>query len=265
LQNEPDLVYRNRGTYFTEESGTQNLEGPANGLADGCAWEDYDGDGDLDVAILSGSPPRAYSVLEHDRLYRNDTSPRYQLRVNLAGTISNRDGLGAWVMCASNYAGPQYQYVTANAWRGGQVMTDAYFSLRYESVIPIVRVEWPSGVVTQLTNVPAGKVTVIEQSAALDAPVIAAEPPRELRLSARPTPATGSVVFDVAGARGAPLTLEIFDAAGRRVLQKKLEAAADRIDWAGTDTSGRRVANGVYYAVLREAGRVARAKVVMLR
>ena len=95
--------------------------------------------------------------------------------------------------------------------------------------------------------------------------MITADPPRKLQLSARPTPARGSVVFDVTGGRDAPKTLEIFDTAGRRVLQRRLDAATDHIDWTGTDASGRRVANGVYYAVLREGDREARAKVVMLR
>lgn len=265
-QNEQDVMYRNRTTYFTDETGEQDLEGPANGLADACAWEDYDGDGDLDVAMLSGSPPRVYALLETDRLYRNDSSPRNELRVNLVGTASNRDGLGAWVMCVSNYAGAQYHYVTANAWRGGQVMMDPYFALRFDTVVQLLRVEWPSGVVSELTNVPVGEVTVTEEGGdALDAATIVADPPRELRLSARPTPSAGNVVFDVAGALGAPSTLEIFDAAGRRVLEKRLDAAPTRIEWAGTEMSGRHVANGVYYAVLREGVREARAKVVMLR
>ncbi|MFN8178975.1 MAG: FG-GAP-like repeat-containing protein [bacterium] len=264
-QNEPDVIYRNRTTYFTDETANLNLAGPSNGLADACAWEDYDGDGDLDVAMLSGGPPRAYALLETDRLYRNDSSSRYYLRVNLVGTASNRDGLGAWVTCVSSFAGPQYQYVTGNAWRGGQVMTDAYFGLRFSTAVERLRVDWPSGAVSELWNVPLGESTVVEDARGLDASTIAADPSRRLRLSARPTPAAGSVAFDVVGARGAPGTFEIFDAAGRRVLQRGLGATPARIDWAGTNASGRRVASGVYYAVLREAGREARAKVVMLR
>jgi hypothetical protein len=263
-QNEQDILYRNRLTSFANETGGQDLEGPANGLADACAWEDYDGDDDLDVAILSGGPPRAYALLETDRLYENDSSPRRVLRVNLEGTVSNRDGLGAWVTCVSAYAGAQHHYVTANAWHG-QVMLDPYFGLRYDQHVQLLRVEWPSGAVSELTGVPAGEVTVVEPGGSVDAPAIVPGAVPELRLSVRPRPAAGHVVFEVAGVPGVPCTLEVFDAAGRRVLEKRLDAASATIEWAGDDASGRRVASGVYYAVLRQATREARAKVVMLR
>jgi hypothetical protein len=262
-QNEDDILYRNRTTYFTDETSEQDIEGPANGLADACAWEDFDKDGDFDVAVLSGAPPKAYAVLERDRLYENDSQNRNELRVNLEGTASNRDGIGAWVTCNSDYAGTQSHYVTANAWRGGQVVLDPYFAIRDDNHVNLLRVEWPSGIVSEMTNVPAGEVTVTEQGGALDAPVAPA--PRELRLAVRRTPSVGSASFVVDGALGVPGELEIFDTSGRRVHQIRFDAAPASIEWNGTDGSGRRVANGVYYAVLQEGKREARAKVVMLR
>ena len=84
-KNEPDVLYRNRTYHFTDETSVQHLEGPAYGIADACAWEDYDGDGDLDVAILSGSPPRVYSLLETDHLYKNDSTSRKELRGETRG------------------------------------------------------------------------------------------------------------------------------------------------------------------------------------
>jgi hypothetical protein len=264
-QNEPDLLYRNRTDHFTNEAAQQHLLGPTNGLADACAWEDYDGDGDLDVAILSGSPPRVYTLLETDRLFENDTSPRNQLRVDLQGTQSTRDGMGAWVTCVSPYAGTQTHYVTGNAWRGAQVMLDPYFALRWDTEVDLLRVEWPSGVVTELTNVPAGEITITEDPGALGAGALAVEAPTSLRLAARPTPTTGAVSFQVTGQQGVPATLEIFDPAGRRVFAQDLGATPERVHWSGTDIGGRRVASGVYWAVLREGDRTARTRVVVLR
>ncbi len=263
-QNEDDILYRNRTTFFSDETSEQDMEGPVNGLADACAWDDYDDDGDLDVAILSGAPPRVYSLLETDRLYENDSQTRNELRVNLEGTASNRDGIGAWVTCVSSYAGTQVHYVTGNAWRGGQVILDPYFALRDDDEVDLLRVEWPSGIVSELHNVPDGEVTVTEQGGALDAPLTVAAPAK-LRLFVRQTPSVGSVAFGVAGALGVPCELEVFDAAGRRVYETRFDAAPAWIDWAGADSGGRKVANGVYYAVLTEANRSARAKVVMLR
>jgi len=263
-QNEPDLLYRNSGGTFSNQTSQQHIEGPTHGLADACAWDDYDGDGDLDVAILSGGPPRVFALMETDRLYMNDSQPRNELRVNLEGVVSQRDGLGAWVTCVSSAAGTQTQYVTANAWRGGQVMLDAYFGLGTGTQAQLLRVEWPSGLVNEFTNVPMGDVTVTEEGEGLDAPEILATS-EELRLHVRQTPAVRNILFDVAGGGQVPSVLEIFDTAGRRIFEQSFATTPPIIDWVGRDTSGRLVANGIYYARLREPNRQARAKVVILR
>jgi hypothetical protein len=263
-QNEPDLIYRNSGGTFSDQTSNQRLEGPLGGLADACAWEDYDDDGDLDVAVLSGGPPRVFALMETDRLYMNDSAPRNELRVNLEGTASQRDGLGAWVTCISSGTGTQTQYVTGNSWRGGQVMLDAYFGLNTNSQAQLIRVEWPSGLVNELTNVPAGEVTITEEGSALDAPEVL-PPAKDLQLHVRQTPAVGNVVFDVAGGEVVPSTLEIFDSAGRRVFEQNFATTPAIIHWDGRGVPGQRVANGIYYARLREPKRQARAKVVIIR
>ena len=59
-------------------------------VARGAAYADFDHDGDLDVLISTNHGP-AY-------LYRNDGGNRnHWLNVRLAGTKSNRDGIGAVV------------------------------------------------------------------------------------------------------------------------------------------------------------------------
>ncbi len=59
-------------------------------VARGAAYADFDHDGDLDVLISTNNGP-AY-------LFRNDGGNRnHWLNVRLAGTKSNRDGIGAVV------------------------------------------------------------------------------------------------------------------------------------------------------------------------
>ena len=184
--------------------------------------------------------------------------------MKLVGIASQRDGLGAWVTCVSSHADTQSHYVTGNAWRGGQVMTDAYFGLYNDSQVQLLRVEWPSGLVNEMTNVPSGEVTVTESGGAVDVPTALGAPER-LQMSVRQTPARGSATLDIKGTLGAPCVLEIFDTSGRRVLEQRFDKTPAWFDWAGKDGGGRRVANGVYYAVLRENNRQAGAKIVMLR
>jgi hypothetical protein len=53
----------------------------------GCAYLDYDGDGDLDLVLVENGGPA--------RLFRNDSPPRDGLRLLLTGTVGNRDAIGA--------------------------------------------------------------------------------------------------------------------------------------------------------------------------
>jgi hypothetical protein len=118
--------------------------------------------------------------------------------------------------------------------------------------------------VSELTNVPAGEVTITEEGSAVDAPEVPSTP-KDLQLRARQTPAVGSVVFDVAGGEAVPSTVEIFDSAGRRVFVQNFASTPAIIHWDGRGTSGKRVANGIYYARLRDPKREARSKVVIIR
>jgi hypothetical protein len=67
-------------------------------------------------------------------------------------------------------------------------------------------------------------------------------------------------------ARGpaAAATIAIFDVAGRSVRQLELAAGQQQAHWDGRDQQGTPVADGVYFARLREAGEERTARIVML-
>jgi hypothetical protein len=267
--NGPDILYRNLGGgQFVNSTGSWNLYGPPAGLGDMAAFEDYDLDGDLDVMMTSGTGPRFIAGLEHVRLYRNDGPTGWWLHVDLEGTTSTRDGYGAWVTCVSERAGRQVRYVTGNNWRGGQVRLDPWFGLGVDAQADTLRVEWPSGGVDVLTDVPAGSVTVVETPYGSPAPVVGEASAGPLALRARPNPTTGSVVLSALRRGEGPARLEIFDAGGRRVLARDVAAGRDRVNWDGRDAAGSPVAAGVYFVRWTESGvggtRTADTKVVRL-
>jgi hypothetical protein len=86
---EPALLFRNQGKGSFENMSTKlgpALERPIVGR--GAAYGDFDNDGDLDLVITEGNGPAR--LLHNDNGNQND-----MLRVKLAGTTANRDGVGA--------------------------------------------------------------------------------------------------------------------------------------------------------------------------
>ena len=93
-----------------------------------------------------------------------------------------------------------------------------------------------------------------------------------LRIEASPNPSGGMVFLrleggDPSAATALAQTLVLYDAAGRVVRELRMGPGAGSVSWDGRDQSGKRVASGMYFAVLRDAsGReIDQAKLVRLR
>lgn len=114
---------------------------------------DMDGDGDLDLAILS---------LQGLRLYENRAAPARFARVRLVSTSDATSGLGAIV---SLTAGAVTQRDHAKATEGfqSQVPTDLHFGLAEAERIESVRVEWPSGHVDEWKDLPVDRLVVLTE------------------------------------------------------------------------------------------------------
>jgi hypothetical protein len=83
-------------------------------------------------------------------------------------------------------------------------------------------------------------------------------PPLTVTLGARPNPARGAVLFSRKGS--APVALDLFDLAGRRLATVAPETFSDgvRWNWDGRDDSGRRASPGVVFARTRDGSSSAR-------
>ncbi len=260
-QNQPNVFHRNQGNgTFLDETAAWGLAGPDFGLGDAFAFEDYDSDGDLDVMMTAGTGPKFIAELERARLYRNDGPTGNRLRLKLLGTLSTRDGYGAWVTCVTP-DGPQHRYVTGNTWRGGPTLLNPYFGLGTHSSADMVIVQWPSGIVDLYEDVPAGVVTLQEGDTVVAGPEPVAT---TVRFAARPfpQPSAGSVTLALSGRRDRPAMIRIYDAAGRRVLEQELAPGTDRFEWDGRAGDGRRVSAGLYFARASEGDRRAVTKIV---
>jgi hypothetical protein len=123
------------------------------------AWGDFDNDGFLDLFLTCGTlgKPQA-SHLYQNNLRQSGNANRW-LKIKLNGQASNRSGIGAKIRVQATIGGReiwQLREMTGNGFSQTCPGLIAHFGLGDATKADIVRVEWPSGIVQTLTNVPAG-------------------------------------------------------------------------------------------------------------
>jgi len=146
----PGYLYQNDGTgHFTQVTDGSFLRLEGHGLVP----LDYDRDGAMDLLVLRGG------VADYPYLFRNQSPAlegNHWLVVELEGTASNRDGIGAKVEV---FAGPLW--VTRMV-MGGYSFKSAppsivHFGLGTARVAATVRVTWPSGTIQDFHDVPGDR------------------------------------------------------------------------------------------------------------
>jgi enediyne biosynthesis protein E4 len=159
--SEPPLLFRNLGNgKFANVTAEMGAAFNRPIVARGAAYADFDRDGDLDVLISTNNGP-AY-------LFRNDGGNRnHWLSVRLAGTKSNRDGIGAVVRLQSA-SGKQWSMVRSGSSYCSQSDLALTFGLGQDTSAAL-EIEWPSGSKQQIGNVPADQFLSIDESRGITA------------------------------------------------------------------------------------------------
>jgi hypothetical protein len=152
---QPPHLFRNVGKGRFEEMTARvgnDLKRPV--VARGAAYADFDNDGDPDIAVSTNNGP-AY-------LYRNDGGNRNNwLRVELKGTKSNRNGIGAVVRVQAG-AASQWRMVRSGSSYCSANQLGAMFGLGRETAA-VVEVEWPSGMKSRMSGVKANQSLTLEE------------------------------------------------------------------------------------------------------
>lgn len=127
-------------------------------------WADYDNDGFLDLLMEMYSLYASPSALFLNNL-RQGGNQNHWLKVQLKGTASNAGGLGAKLRVQAAIGGKVVRQMRELGIFGGLLASDfiAHFGLGDATKVDVLRIEWPSGIVQELTDVAANQFLTIEE------------------------------------------------------------------------------------------------------
>jgi hypothetical protein len=122
-----------------------------------CAWADYDNDGALDLILTTIAGQK-------NVLFHNNGNSNAWLIVRPIGTVSNRSAIGAKVITRSLIGGRSTLQVRQIG--GGSLGEPrAHFGLGNATTVATLRLEWPSSIAEEFSNVaPRQILTVVEPS-----------------------------------------------------------------------------------------------------
>src|SRR6266700_1456054 len=151
----PRVVFRNLGNGVFEE--LTDAAGPGVSAAHcsrGCAFGDFDNDGDIDILVVNLNEPPS--------LLRNDVSSKQNwLKVKLEGVKSNRSAIGSRVLV--HYGGKtQSQAVVSQSSFYSCNDTRLHFGL---GMVPSVDIEvhWPNGSKETYKGIAAGQLVTFRE------------------------------------------------------------------------------------------------------
>ena len=150
----PHLFRNLGGGRFQEVTQQMGTAFASPKVARGAAYADIDNDGALDV-LLTTNAGRTW-------LFHNEGGANHSLRVKLSGTKSNRDGIGA-IVRVNLGNGKQWQMLRSGSSYLSQSELVLTFGLGLQEKVDNLEVQWPSGQLDKLANVPGDQTVTIQE------------------------------------------------------------------------------------------------------
>jgi ASPIC/UnbV protein/VCBS repeat protein len=162
-----NLLLLNRGDgYFDVVPAAGGAGGPGAGVGDGVTMADVDGDGFLDLLVATGgSMGRSLGLPSEGggyHLYRNLGNANHWLEIDLEGSTSNRDGIGARVQITAGGV-TQTRIQDGGVHHRGQNHSRLHFGLGRYTKGETITIRWPSGRIQESHDIGAGQVLRVRE------------------------------------------------------------------------------------------------------
>ncbi len=155
-----NMFYHNNanGLDFADVSETMAMDDTTRGRT--AVVGDYDNDGDPDILLVNYGETIALKR-------NNNNNGNHYLKVQLTGTDSNRDGIGAFLKLTAADNSVQYFETRSGSSLGGGDCIDPIFGLGNNTMVSELEITWPSGNVQTLTNISVDQLIAVEENAPL--------------------------------------------------------------------------------------------------
>jgi len=154
---QPKVLYRNLGNgRFEDASPKAGAAIRAENLGRGCAFGDFDNDGDVDVIVnnLDGPP----TLLRNDGGNRNNS-----ILIKCEGTRSNRSGIGTRVKVTTGEHSQIDEVMSGSSYYSHSDFR-LHFGLGVATKADTVEIAWPSGEKETFKDLPANHLHVVKET-----------------------------------------------------------------------------------------------------
>lgn len=148
---------------FLDLGNLAGLYGSAKaGVAPTAVFLDYNKDGWMDVFQAPTNPPGLMGGVIHLFTNKPGSNTNHWLQVQLVGTVSNRDAVGARLTASVASATLLRTVVNGATYQGNSTLIQQ-FGLGTATQVDSLTINWPSGMVQTLTNIPSNQRMVITE------------------------------------------------------------------------------------------------------